>query len=179
MKKIFGAISFMLISGLAFSQEGKQFPVLEGETLEQETLVLPESTMGKVTLVGLAYSKKAESTLKSWYTPMYDKFVLKRGMFDSMYDVNLFFVPMYTGAKKLAYESTLKNLRESNRKDLFPYILFYKGELDKYQDELKMDEKNLPYFFVLDENGKIVYATKGLYSEKKMERIEAILDERL
>ena len=42
-----------------------------------------------------------------------------------------------------------------------------------------MVEKNLPYFFVLDEEGKIVYATSGLYSEKKMSNIEEILDARL
>lgn len=170
---------FCLLGDVSIAQEGQTFPQLEGETLEQETISLPESTLGKVTLVGMAYSKKAESTLKTWYTPMYDKFVLKRGMFDSMYDVNLFFVPMYTGAKKVAYGTTLKKLRESNRKDLFPYILFYKGELEVYEENLGMDDKKLPYFFLLDEQGAIVYATKGLFSEKKMEKIEEILDERL
>lgn len=161
------------------AQVGTVFPELTGETLEESQVSLPSSTLGKVTLIGLAYSKKSEDILKTWYTPMYDKFVLKRGMFDSMYDVNMYFVPMYTGAKKIAYESTLKELRESSRKDLFPYILFYKGSMEPYTEALKMVEKNLPYFFVLDEEGKIVYATSGLYSEKKMSNIEEILDARL
>jgi len=175
---------FILVFSFIFAlqsqaQKGVSFPELSGETLEQNQVSLPESTLGKVTLVGMAYSKKSESILKTWYTPMYDKFVLKRGMFDSMYDVNMYFVPMYTGAKKLAYESTLKELRESSRKDLFPYILFYKGSMDPYTEVLKMEDKNMPYFFVLDEAGKVVYATSGLYSEKKMADIEVILDARL
>jgi len=41
---------------------------------------------------------------------------------------------------------------------------------------LNMKDKNSPYFFVLDENGKILYATSGSFSEKKMEDIEAVLE---
>ena len=173
------AVVLLSIGFSAHAQEGIIFPDLAGETLEGESTELPKSVNGKVTLVGLAYSKKAEEALLTWYTPMYDKFVLKRGIFDHLYNVNMFFVPMYTGAKKMAYETSMKKLRESNRKDLFPYILFYKGELEVYADKLKMDNKNLPYFFVLDENGKILYATKGLFNEQKMEKIEEILDERI
>lgn len=176
-------ISFgcMLIcaAGMLQAQTGKVFPELIGESLENNQVELPEDSKGKITILGLAYSKKSEDVLRTWYTPMYDKFVLKRGMFDAMYDVNLYFIPMYTGAKKVAYEATLKELRESSRKDLFPYILFYKGSMEPYLESLKMDDKNLPYFFVLDEDGVVQYATKGLYSEKKMEQIESILDSRL
>lgn len=155
------------------------FPELQGETLDGKTITLPTDTKGKVTLVGMSYSKKAEATLKTWYQPMYDKFVLKRGMFDSQYDVNFLFVPMFTGAKKTAYGPALKKLKESNRKDLYPHLLFYKGALEPYKTTLSMDDKNLPYLFVLDEEGKIVYQTKGLYNESKMEKIEEILDARL
>lgn len=173
-------LGLALILGLTSSaQEGGMFTDLPGETLDRKEITLPESTTGKVTLVGLAYSKKAEETLATWYTPMYDKFVLKRGIFDHLYDVNMYFVPMYTGAKKVAYETSIKKLRESNRKDLFPYILFYKGDMEPYVTELGMENKNLPYFFVLDEKGTILYATKGLYNEDKMEKIEEILDQRL
>ena len=124
----------------------------------------------------MAYSKKSEDILKGWYEPMFNKFVLKRGIMDHLYDVNFFFIPMYTGAKKMAYEISMDKMRESNRKDLYPYLLFYKGELEPYVSVLKMEEKELPYLFIIDRDGKVLYRTKGLYSEKKMEEIEAILD---
>jgi hypothetical protein len=167
----------MALSGIA--QKGETFPELQGETLEGNTLTLPGDVNDKITIVGMAYSKKSESTLKTWYTPMYDKFVLKRGIFDEMYDVNFLMVPMYTGAKKLAYEASINKMKESNRKDLYPYLLFYKGTIDPYVEHLKMGDKNQPYLFIFDEEGTILYHTKGLYSEKKMGEIEAVLDERL
>jgi ATP10 protein len=154
------------------AQVGKTFPNLTGETLESKSLTLPAAAKGKTTLIGLAYSKKAEDALRTWYQPLYDKFVLKRGMFDAQLDVNLFFIPMYIGLKQAAYASTMDELKKSNRKDLFPYILFYKGEIEPYEGTLKLEDKNLPYFFLLDETGKIIYSTSGIFTEKKMEALE-------
>lgn len=169
----------LLFSLTSVAQEGTTFPELSGETLEGEKVTLPGDTNDKLTIVGMAYSKKSEDVLKSWYTPMYDKFVLKRGMFDHMYDVHFMMIPMYTGAKKMAYDASLKKMRESNRKDLFPHLLFYKGSIDPYVDPLNLDDKTIPYLFIFDETGKIIYSTKGLYTENKMDAIEAVLDARL
>jgi len=156
-------------------QKGKRFPELSGETLEGRDITLPTATIGKKTLIGMAYSAKAEEALNSWYQPVYDKFIAKLGMFDKDYDVNLYFVPMYIGIKQAAYEASLKELKKSSRKDLFPYILFYKGELEPYDTELKMNDKTQAYFFLLDEKGQIIYTTTGMFTEKKMEEIEELL----
>lgn len=165
---------FALFSG---AQKGKLFPELNGETLDGASKSIPEAVMGKLTIVGMAYSGKSEDALKTWYNPMYDKFVLKRGIFDHTFDVNLVFVPMYIGLKQAAYEPTLKDLKSSNRKDLYPYLLFYKGELEPYGSILGLTDKNSPYFFVLDQDGKIVHTFSGIFTEAKMEAIEAVLDE--
>jgi ATP10 protein len=158
------------------SPEGKMFPELTGEMLNGTSKTIPTDTKGKLTFVGMAFSSKSEDVLKTWYEPVYDKFVLKRGMFDKKYDVNLMFVPMYIGLKKAAYESTMNDLKKSNRKDLYPYILFYKGDLEPYGSALEMKDKALPYFFLLDENGKIVYTASGVYTEGKMEKLEEVMD---
>ncbi|MCE2956045.1 MAG: hypothetical protein LW841_02710, partial [Flammeovirgaceae bacterium] len=55
---------------------------------------------------------------------------------------------------------------------LLPYILFYKGELKKYKEALDFERRDIPYFFVLDPEGKIVHATSGAYTEKKMDAVE-------
>lgn len=173
------ALLLTMLPSWILGQTGESFPELSGETLEGKELTLPEDTNDKLTIVGMAYSKKSEDVLKTWYTPMYDKFVLKRGMFDHMYDVHFLMIPMYTGAKKMAYEASLKKMRESNRKDLYPYLLFYKGSMEPYVETLNMEDKKVPYLYIYDESGEILYSTKGLYTEKKMEEIEAILDARL
>ena len=170
----------LLLTAATLSTTAQQkFPSLTGEKLSGDQITLPEGVNDKVSIIGMAYSKKSEDMLKTWYTPMYDKFVLKRGIFDAQYDVNMLFVPMYTGTKKAAYNVSMKKMKESNRKDLYPYLLFYKGSLEPYVSELKMENKALPYLFVVDQGGKILYQTQGFFSEKKMERIEEILDAQL
>ena len=141
--RLFLASSFALIICTSFGQVGKPFPELPGKTLDNREIVVPTDTQDKLTIVGMAYSKKSEDILKGWYEPMFNKFVLKRGIMDHLYDVNFFFIPMYTGAKKMAYEISMDKMRESNRKDLYPYLLFYKGELEPYVSVLKMEEKEL------------------------------------
>ncbi|MDZ4824238.1 MAG: hypothetical protein SH856_12335 [Flavobacteriales bacterium] len=166
---------FLFASLIENAQIGKNFPTLVGETLEGKELTLPGYAHGKFTIVGLAWSDKAKENLGTWYTPMYDKFVLKRGIFDSQYDVNLYFVPMFIGLNQAAYQSTLKELKKSNRTDLFPYILFYKGEMEPYEAALSLGDKEHPHFFVLDAKGKIILAIEGIYTEEKMEMLEEVL----
>src|SRR5690606_37829932 len=48
-----------LLSGAQVT--GKVFPSMTAETIDDEEVALPESTKGKYTLIGLAYSKKSES----------------------------------------------------------------------------------------------------------------------
>jgi hypothetical protein len=170
-------VAMLACAQLAIGQMNKPFPPLNGELLNGQAIDLPNQSAGKPTIIGLAYSKSAEDDLKSWYQPMYDTFILKRGMFDAMYDVQLYMVPMFTGMKKAAYETAIKKMREEHRKDLFPHILFYKGELEPYATDLKMSDKTLPYLFILDAQGKIVYHTSGAFTEKKKEAIESALDD--
>ena len=148
------------------------FPSISGKTLNDKAITLPADSKGKITLIGMAYSKKSEGSLKSWFTPLHDKFILKRGMFDKEYDINLYFIPMFTGLKKSAYNSTFKKLKESNRKALFDNILFYKGDLEPYKTDLNLDEKEKPYLFLLDEEGEIIFETEGKFTESKLEKIE-------
>jgi thioredoxin-related protein len=60
---------------------------------------------------------------------------------------------------------------------LIPSILFYKGKLKPYKESLDFQQKDIPYFFVLDKNGKIVYAASGRYTPEKMAKVEEIVGE--
>ena len=156
--------------------KGEKFTSISGENLNGVTISLPDASSGKLTLVGLACSKKSEGSLKSWFMPLYDKFVLKRGIFDKNYDINTYFVPMFTGLKKSAFENTLRTLKESNSKTLFDHIVFYKGDLEPYKADLDLDEKAVPYLFLIDAEGNIIHRTHGKFTERKLERIEEAID---
>lgn len=153
---------------------GKPFPDMTAETVEDKKVNLPADVKGKYTLLGLAYSKKSEDELNSWFTPVFNKFIQKtNGMMASFgYDVNVYFVPMFTGVNAAATGTAKKKAIKNVDPQLLPYILFYKGELKKYKEALDFERRDIPYFFVLDPDGKIVHATSGAYTEKKMDAVE-------
>lgn len=167
-------LSFIAFNSLA--QVGIQFPELKGETLDDHVKVIPADTKGKFTILGLAYSTDAENDLSSWVSPVYNKFIAKTGMVDDLYDVNLYFVPMFTGGNITMIGAAKRNMKKDTNKDLYPYVLFYKGDIDPYKESLKIVKKDTPYIFVLDAAGKVVYATSGQYTDKKMEEIEDIIE---
>ena len=154
---------------------GKVFPNMEAETVEDKKVKLPADVAGKYTLIGLAYSKKSEDELNSWFQPVFEKFVQKSNssLFSSFtYDVNVYFVPMFTGVNAAATGTAKRKAMKNIDPQLLPYILFYRGELKPYKEALDFEKKDIPYFFVLDPKGKIVYATSGKYTAEKMDAVE-------
>lgn len=187
MVKIYRLVSVTLILLLiqvadshVFGQVGSSFPNMECTNLDDKAVQLPIATQGKYTLVGIAYSRKAEENLKTWFKPVFYKFIFKPEnppLFYEPYDVNLYFIPMFTGVSQATQGAARNKMRSQVDQKLHPYVLLYKGELARYRDALAFSSKDIPYFFVLDAAGKIVYATSGAYSEAKMAKVEEILDD--
>jgi len=172
-------LSFVILLGIIFPIiiSAQKFPALNGKTLKDNVVSLPDDALGKYTLIGLSYSKRAEEYLRSWFDPVFDKFILKVGMFDDSYDVNIYFVPMFTGAKKISYDKAFKEVKQKTDQRLYSRVLFYKGEMKTYKESLGMTEKEMPYFFLLDPEGNIVASYKGRFKERYFEEIEEILDQ--
>lgn len=163
---------------------GNQFPSMITSTADGKVVDLPSDTKGKFTLLGLAFSKKSEDDLNTWIEPVYWKFIDKpEGKIDqlfgtgSAYDVNAYFVPMFTGIKTAATKAAKRKALKKMDPRLIPSILFYNGKLKPYKAALDFQKKDIPYFFVLDKNGKIIYATSGRYSDNKMDEVEALISE--
>jgi hypothetical protein len=93
------------------------------------------------------------------------------------YDVDVFFIPMFTGINAAATGTAKRKAAKNIDARLLPHILFYKGKLKPYKDALDFEKKDVPYMFVLDQNGKIIYATSGAYSHAKMEAIESAIEQ--
>jgi len=171
---------WLAATSFSFAQVvGKIFPDMTAETVEDKKVNLPTDTKGKYTLLGLAYSKKSEDELNSWFNPIFSKFIQKsKGLMSGFgYDVNVYFVPMFTGVNAAATGTAKKKAIKNVDPQLLPYILFYKGELKTYKEALDFEKKDIPYFFVLDSDGKIVYATSGKFSQAKLDEIEESIEE--
>lgn len=173
--------TFLIFGSLVSrAQVGDTFPYLEGTTLSDVDLELPDDTKGKFTLIGMAYSKKSEDDLQTWFNPVYNTFIHKSSssLFgDVGYDVNVYFVPMFTGVKKAAANTAERKMKQNTDPKLLPHILFYRGDLKTYKDALDFEKKDVPYFFVLDKEGVIIYATSGAYSASKLKEVEELVEE--
>lgn len=178
MRKLILVITLNLVALAIYAQSGiigKPFPSITGETLTDKPVTVPDDSKGKYTIVGMAYSRDAENDLKTWLNPAYNKFIAKTGMLDMDIDVNLYFIPMFTGTNIAIAGKAKKQLQEDTGKEFYPHVLFYKGELKTYKKALEFDNKDTGYFFLLDKEGKIVWATSGKFTQKKMDALENIL----
>jgi hypothetical protein len=154
------------------AQKGKMFPSLSGTTLQDKEVSLPKDTKGKFTVVGVAYSQKADEALKGWFQPVYETFIQ-----DSEYDVNTYFIGMISGIKETVAGTIEKKMKKGVDPVLHKHMLLYKGGIGDYKDQLGLKEKDTPYFFLLDKDGKIVYTTSGSYADAKLEKAEEIIEE--
>lgn len=179
IKHFIVALTMLSASGL-YGQMSQTFPQMEVTRLNDEVLNLPQDTKGKFTLIGMSYSKKSEDQLVTWFNPVYQTFIHKPGkpgLFSNDYDINVFFIAMFSGVNKAAAGPVKKKMRKNSDPVLQPHLLFYKGEIKSFKQSLKLDRKDTPYFFVLDENGQIVHTTSGAYSRDKMDNIEELLED--
>ena len=177
MKTIISTIALTFFSIAIFAQvDGKKFPELEAEKIDDTVISIPKDVSDKYTLVALAYSKKSEKDLETWLIPLYNTFIYKPDkptMFAAFaYDIHVFIIPMFTGVNAAAKGIAKKKAAEGLDPKLHNNLLFYKGELKKYKKELEFDKRDVPYIFVIDKSGTIVYSTSGAYSEAKMDAIE-------
>ncbi len=175
MKNLTIFLISLFLTHYSIANNGDKFPDIKGETLKNKMIELPKSAQGKYCLIGMASSQKAEADLQSWMQPVYDLFINQNTFIPIDYNMDIFFVPMFTGANKSFYEKAMQKTKKEIDPELAPHVIFYKGSLDPYKAYLK--DKSKPYFFVLDANGKIVYSTSGKYTAKKLDQIEELVSE--
>lgn len=174
MKKL--SFLFLLTSSMLFAQE---FPSLDCKDINDKAINLPNDTKGKYTLLCMAYSKKAEEHLQSWFEPVYTQFIYvpeKPSMFYEPFDINTYFVPMFSGVKKVAAGSFKNQVKKDVDPKLHDHILLYKGNISEVKDTYDMPDKNEPYLFLLNEKGEVVYKTSGAYTEEKIIEIEDLIE---
>jgi hypothetical protein len=170
MKNIITLILVALSFG-ATAQKGEMFPALEGMNLAGKYVGLPFKN-GKKTIVGIAYARAAEKDLKKWLNPLYNTFMEKSGdsNFDvaAIYDVNFIFIPVIAGMQQV-----IDDFKKGTDKEFWPYIMdTKKADMKKIRESIKAPDEKIPYFYVLDANGKILECVTGEFNEAKMDKLE-------
>jgi hypothetical protein len=179
MKKIIVLTGILFIGLVSFQKASTPFPKMSCNKLSGGAFTVPDSIKNnKYSVIGIAFSKKAEQNLATWFTPSYQSFIQKKKTLfaDEVYDVNTYFIAVITGANKALADEATKQLKANTPVELQPYILTYVGEFASYKKTLNISNPDDPYFFVLDKTGNIVHQTSGAYSEGKMNGIKNAID---
>ena len=173
--KFLSAFCVFLLPLGSFVSKGT-FPTVEAEKLDGTIVEIPNHFAGNFTLIGVASSQKAEEELRTWQAPVYNKFVAKTGLMDDMYDVDICFLPLFTGASRMAKPKVIKKLRQENNPLVSDYLYVYTGEIAPFKD-LGMKNKKTPYFYLLDKQGKVIWQDSGSFKQAALDEVEEILNE--
>lgn len=165
-------ILLLILSGASRAQS---FPTLSGELANGTAVELPGAPRTPRIVIALAYGQKAQADLEAWYEPAYLRFVAKHGLFANAYSTELYFVPLFTGANKAAYEPSMKRFRKSATPETADRVVFVRTELETVRDALGLKDKDIPYFFVVDREGRIVHREQGAFTDDKLDAIEEAL----
>lgn len=156
------------------AQIGEQFPSVGTEMVSGKQVQFPEELENKYAFVGIGTSKKAEEALRTWQTPIYNKFIAKQGLMDDLYDVQVCFLPLFTGASKAAKPKVMKKLRENNEAVVIDNLYVYSGDRAPFKD-FGVTQRDEPYFMLLDAEGVVVWWAKGKFRQSYFDEIEDIL----
>jgi hypothetical protein len=152
------------------------FPSVTTETIQGETVNVPEAFEGSFVLIGVGTGKKAEDDLRTWQVPIYNKFIAKTGLMDGMYNVEVCFLPLFTGAMKMAKKQVVQKLQENNEKLVLDHVYVYSGEREPFTD-FGIEDKKQPYFYLLNPNGEVVWTGVGAFKQSYFDRMEEILSQ--
>lgn len=163
---------------LSLAQYKGPCPNINGTALDGSKVSIPAGNQ-KFTIFGIASSQKAEEALRTWYQPAYSSFIEKtKGPIPAdEYDVNLYFIPVFTGLAQAASGKIEAKMKEGMQKEFHPNVVVFNGNFDELKAKLKIDDKDQPHFFLVNPKGEVVYSTKGAFSDEKLEEITNILDQ--
>ncbi|KAA3642433.1 MAG: hypothetical protein DWP98_14200 [Bacteroidetes bacterium] len=153
------------------------FPEIPCVDLNEKAITIPNDTKGKFTLIGVAFSEQAQKDLYSWSQPVYNMFMDENNLNSMVYDPNVHLILMFTGANQVVYNKAKQQITDGSEESLKDNIVLFKGKMEDYRKDLDMKDRKSPYFFVLDKMGKIIYKTKGRYSQKVLNEVAELIEE--
>jgi hypothetical protein len=170
-------IIFVSTSLIGTAQKGIKFPQVKGSTLEEKQIVIPQLN-NKYSVIAIAFHRDAEDALKKWLNPLFDVFIKTEKKseqeFDlaDVYDVNFTFVPMISGFKRIS-----EDFKKNTDKVYWPYIMdTEKTDVSTLQKQLGVSDKSIPYFYVVNKEGKIVEMQSGSFSAAKLDLLEEAVE---
>ena len=170
-------LSILFLFQTSFAQVGDPFPTIKVADLNEDSITLPEDSKGKFTLIGVAFSEDAQRDLYTWSDPVFQKFMNDDNLNSMVYDPNVYLILMFTGVNSIAANKAKEKIQEGTDESLKDNVVLYKGKMEDYRKKLNMKNRKVPYFFVLDREGKVIYETQGGYQYHILEKVGEMIEE--
>jgi hypothetical protein len=156
---LYGIMGFLVACRSSNAQTttliGQPFPRLSGESLASQPMTFPDSTIGKVTLLVVAFKQGAQPQCDAWrnaWTPLGNGF--------AFYEI-----PMLASGWKMMSGWIDGGMRSGIVKDLHDNVVTYYGALDDYQRQFGVIDDKLAFAFLLDQNGIVRWQGTGFPTE--------------
>lgn len=147
----------------------QKFPEIACVNLKGEKLTLPRTDKHQVII--MAFGRHNEKELESWLQPAFDKFVLKTGLIDLMFDAHLYLVSVLSGVEATTAKANLNKIKDQIDADLYSNILMLNSDADIIMQTLKPDTRQV-HVYLLNKEGDILRVVKGKFDDDKMEALE-------
>ncbi|MDD3043826.1 MAG: hypothetical protein PHW56_13005 [Methanosarcinaceae archaeon] len=133
---------------------GSKFPELTARSLAGNIVTLPDACEGKICLIGIAFERRAQDMLDSWFEPFEREF--GDSPVFSVYEVPM--VGPHWNFFSLIIDSGMRGGIPAEKHN---YVLTLYEDYSKYQELLDMEDRDLAYIFLLDKKGIISWKGKG------------------
>jgi hypothetical protein len=161
----------MASTGITAEQTGRssligiKFPTLSADSLAGDTVTLPDSVKGRVALVVMSFKRDSQNQNDSWLGPFEKEFGQKQGFF-------FYEVPMIR--RRFVFMAPLidSGMRAAIPGEKHKNVVTFYGDVEPYQQALKIQDIYLGYAFLLDRQGVIRWHGQGM---AKSEDIKALL----
>ena len=153
-------------------QLGAILPPINGTTLEEQSITLPDAVRGKVTLLVFTFSKGAGERGRSWTDHFFQDYPQDDKVISyaiaMLEDVPSLLRGMIRGSIK-------RSVPVSRRKQ---FLTVTQGE-DQWKRYLGLKDDKDPYLLLLDRKSQVQWARQGAFDETVYDRLKARIAELL
>ncbi|NVK24936.1 MAG: hypothetical protein HWE10_08410 [Gammaproteobacteria bacterium] len=171
MKKIICLFAAVWLTGCSVSYKnqmpiGESFPTVTGNTLEGQTITLPNELNNKLTLLLVAYKQRSQFDVDRWLI----------GLDMTNTDVAVYEVPTLRGMFPEIFSTVIdEGMRSGIPKELWQGVITVYEDGDKIQSFTGNEKPNNTRVVLLDDKGKVLYFYDRGFSVNALNELRAVI----
>ena len=141
---------------------GTSFPTVTVPALSRALVTLPEAAAGRVTLVTISFTRKAQAMAASWTGPFLRELGADPGL--AAYEITIFDALW----ERIAGMQVKESMREKIPPERLPFVLPFYGDSSGLTGPLGITNRTVPWVFLLDRDGIVRWTVKGEASPERV-----------